>query len=208
MISTELEVWLMAIFSIATVSYIFKPTNNHAYHFCEYTVIGAGMAHTIITSIDTLEKNAITPFLAGEYILAIPLLLGALVFFRLSTKYLWMSRYAMAVIIGSATGLMFPTTVKSQILENIANTVQPIWTGDLLTSLSNIYMWVVVFAVTFYFVFTRDYTKGPTGWIHKIGRWAMMFSFGASIGKTFFTRFSLAAAMMQDLLINWLGVAS
>lgn len=137
---------------------------------CFIAIAAVFNAFVVIRSVATkLNANSL---------MIIPFLIGALAFTRL-TRYRWAARYTIAIISGVGAGVVFPNSVKTQIMLPIQSTVNGVLTG----SPDPISAWVtfipmVVTPLAFL------YSTRWSGWLHR-GWGRNLFT----LSRTFFLMF-------------------
>lgn len=164
--------------------------DNAVYRLAEHTLIGATTGYVAFIGLDALGKMMSPIWDKGAVGLVIPLILGMFVFARW-TKWPWFYRYPAAIMVGVGTGLALRTLLEAQFTAQIAATVLPIATSNLLTNFNNLVIIVATVSALFYFIFTLP-QKGrivrPTGYVSELGRYVLMITFG-----TGFTAFLITA---------------
>jgi hypothetical protein len=204
MISTDIWVWLYALFTIACLSYLYK--DNPFWKFVESTVIGAATGNMVIMGIQNIQKVGINQISVGSYSLILPLLVGLLFFTRYIKTYTWLARYAVAILIGIGTGISIRTVVGAQIIEQIQVTIIPILVQDPLKTIGNLVMIVLVFGGLLNFVFTTKLENRFVSILRDLGRDGLLISFGSSYAAIVLTYMSSLIGQVQFLLFDWLGL--
>lgn len=111
-------------------------------------------------------------------LMIIPFLIGALAFTRL-TRYRWAARYTIAIISGVGAGVVFPNSVKTQIMLPISATVNGVLTGTP----DPISAWVTFIPMVIT-PLAFMYSTRWSGWLHRgLGR--NLFA----LSRTFFLMF-------------------
>jgi hypothetical protein len=118
---------------------------------------------------------------------------------RLAPRTAWVSRWPLAVIVGTTSGYFLVTYLQSNGVEQVRATLVP------LSSFSNIVLVVGVMTGLVYFFFSKPH-KGPLGSVARVGVFFLMIAFGASFGYTVMARISLLFGRMFFLLHEWLQV--
>jgi len=151
-------------------------------------------------------NSLMTPLSAGKYYYVLPLVLGFLVFARLSPKYAWIARYPLAVVLGTGIGLSVRGAVGAQIVQQIKATVLPIVTANVVTSLNNLLIVVFVVTGTTVFLFSTKLERLP-GISHsrRLGRYVIMAAMGAGFAGAVTMRISVHVGRAQYL---WSPVAT
>ncbi|MDD3807014.1 MAG: hypothetical protein PHE86_03125 [Candidatus Marinimicrobia bacterium] len=149
---------------------------------------------------DTIfPENGIPGNQSQNFTYIIPLILGIFMLLRLVPKIGWVSRWALAYVVGMAAGLRLYGYLSSDVLSQIQGTILPVWTGNLTESLNNIVIIVGVVCGLFYFFFSVEH-KGVFGKISRVGVYFLMITFGASFGFAVMGRISLLIGRFKDLI--------
>lgn len=230
-----------AFLTLAIFSFLYK--DNPFYKFAEHLYVGIsagywmsqGFWSTIVGNLiprlsQTMSGWFQVPYIPGEWhgffysnwLFFIPVILGILLLMRLSSNYGWISRWALAFIIGTTAGLQFIRYLRSDFIEQISSTFVPLlvdWqgtgaffsnfslsmTGQFAAMLTN---WVIFLGVVcglIYFFFSKEHT-GLFGKASRFGIWILMITFGASFGYTVMGRISLLVGRITFLFRDWLGL--
>ena len=226
------SVWLAAILTVCIFSFLYK--DNPLYRFAEnrfvgvsagyyivlyfWTVISPNLAEPLwrtVTGREMWTGAAFAPakpglFTAslGDYriFLVVPGVLGVLLFTRLFGKIGWMSRWALAVIIGVYAGIRTTGAAQADFVAQVEGTLKPLWIpGDFGGSLNAIIFTLGVITSLLFFFYSREH-KGGLGVASKLGIFFLMVSFGAGYGYTVMSRISLLIGRFQFLLEDWLGL--
>jgi hypothetical protein len=238
--------WVAGLLTIGIVSFLYR--DNPVYKFCEALFVGISAGYWFISLyyqnllprlFDTLgitkifgfsdQDGAFQRVFSGHYderiwyvlagILALMMLL------RLAPKIGWISRWPLAVVVGSTAGLYMVTYFQSNFLSQLQNTIIPLvdigrvrqlpvvaaaqggLTADLWFAayLGNIVLILGTLAGLIYFYFSKEH-KGVLGGTAKIGIYFLMITFGASFGYTVMSRMSLLIGRLYFILGDWLHV--
>ena len=217
-------VWIGAVLTLFLFSFLYK--DNPFYKFAEHLFVGVSAGYWIILNwwtviypnlVEPLEKafagQGVTTrrglFAAelGDYRgwLLLPGVLGVLLFTRLFGRIGWLSRWSLAVIIGVYAGLKTTGFAQGDLVAQVQASLQPLWTGQLGSSVSAVIFTVGLLTSLLFFFFSREH-KGALGVASKIGIYFLMVGFGAGYGYTVMSRVSLLIGRFQFLLEDWLGV--
>ena len=215
--SHDFGIWIAALLTLCIFSFLYK--DNPFYKFAEHLFVGVSAGYYIVLNFWTvIMTNLVDPLIKafanpgtfspqqGDYraLLVIPGILGLLLFTRLFGKIGWMSRWALAVIIGVYAGLKTTGFAQSDLVAQVQASLQPLWTGSLGQSLSVILFTIGLICSLLFFFFSREH-KGALGVASRIGVYFLMISFGAGYGYTVMSRVSLLIGRFQFLLEDWLG---
>jgi len=225
-VSTDLSVWIAALLTLFAFSFLYK--DNPVYRFAEHLFVGVSAGYYIILNFWTvIVPNLWEPLVKtfagargsgglpslfqarlGDYrvFLAIPGILGLLLFTRLFGKIGWLSRWALAVIIGVYAGIRTTGTAQADFVAQVQGSLQPLWVaGNLAATLNAVVFMVGMLTSLLFFFYSREH-KGTLGAISKLGVLFLMVSFGAGYGYTVMSRISLLIGRFQFLIEDWLGL--
>jgi hypothetical protein len=224
-LSTDLGVWLAALLTLAAFSFLWR--DNPVYRFAEHLFVGVSAGYFIILNYWTvIVPNLLEPlgralrgegvdpshhgFLAaqlGDYRgwLLLPGVLGVLLFARLLPRGGWIARWPLAVVIGVYAGIKTTGFAQGDFVAQLQASLQPLWTGDLATSLNAMLFTVGIVCSLLYFFYSREH-RGVLGAASRVGLVFLMVAFGAGYGYTVMSRVSLLIGRFQFLLENWLGL--
>lgn len=194
-----LGVWIAALLTLCIFSFLYK--DNPFYKFAEHLFIGISAGYWLCRYYRNIfVPNLYQPlFERGELLYLVPLALGIMMLMRLVPRTAWISRWPLAVIVGTTSGYFLVTYLQSNGLEQVRATLVP------LNSVSNIVLVVGVLTGLVYFFFSKAH-KGPFGKVARVGIYFLMLAFGASFGYTVMARVSLLFGRVYFLLHEWLGV--
>lgn len=194
-----LGIWSALALMLFVYSYtLYK--ENQLFRFAEHLFIGLSLAIAAITGIQTTMRLAITPLMAGKWYYIIPILLGFMMYLILIRDYRWVSRYPIAILVGSSIGLGMRATIIPNILSQIATTITPPKPGaDAMAWFNFVYIGIGTILAVMYFLLTFEH-KGPLVYPTKLGRWIIMIGLGAYYGNTVLFRMSMLSGRAQFLL--------
>ncbi len=217
-------VWIGALLTFCVFSFLYK--DNPFYKFAEHLFVGVSAGYYIILNYWTVVyPNLMEPLgkaFAGKGVTArsgmfaaelgdyrgwllIPGVLGVLLFTRLFGRIGWLSRWSLAVVLGVYVGLQTTGFAQGDLVAQVQGSLQPLWTGQLGSSLSAIVFTVGLVASLLFFFFSREH-KGALGVASRVGIIFLMVGFGAGYGYTVMSRVSLLIGRFQFLLEDWLGI--
>jgi hypothetical protein len=219
-VSTDAGVWVGALLTLFIFSFLYK--DNPLYKLAEHLFVGLSAGYWIVLNYWTvIHVNLVQPLLVawsghapggpfhaqqGDYrlFLLVPGLLGVLLFTRLFGRVAWMSRWALAVIIGVYAGLKTTGFAQGDLVAQVQASLQPLWIpGHLLASVNAILLTVGLVTSLLFFFYSREH-KGVLGGASRVGVWFLMISFGAGYGYTVMSRVSLLIGRFQYLIQDWL----
>jgi hypothetical protein len=217
-------VTLSAFLTLSILSFLYR--DNPFYKFAEHLFVGVSAAFWMCLGFKV-------PYIKGEtfygfyinYFFFLPVVLGILLLMRLSHRVGWISRWALAFIVGTTAGLNFVRYLRSDFIEQISSTFVPLlgteWhgvgdfaarldlsaTGQLAALVTNWVIFVGVFSGLVYFFFSKEH-KGAFGGVSRVGIWILMITFGASFGYTVMGRISLLVGRLTFLYRDWLQLVN
>ena len=205
---TVFGTWLGVFFTFSILSFLYK--DNPFYKLAEQIFVGLSAGYWLIYTIyNILIPNLYDKLMSNFHanaVLLIPAILGILMLIRIFPKLEWLSRYPIALVIGTSAGISMLRYMKSDVLSQIAATIMnPFNTKTISSMVGNILLILGTVFVIMYFYFSRK-QEGILGTTSKIGVWFLMISFGASFGYTVMARVSLLIGRLQFLLGDWLHI--
>jgi hypothetical protein len=223
-LARSIGLWFAAFFTLAIFSFLYR--DNPFYKIAEAVLVGVSAGYWIVVGFwDVLVPNLLgkispstvkawaMPGLSGadaqrNLMYLIPLGLGIMLLWRLSSKAAWVSRWPLAFIIGTSTGLQMVAFLHGDFLDQIRNTILPLivmkqGSFDPWGSLQNSLIVFGVLCCLVYFFFSFEH-KGIMGKAANVGTWFLMITFGASFGYTVMGRIALLAIRVEFLLDDWL----
>lgn len=198
--------WLAAGLTLFIFSFLYK--DNPFYKFAEHLYVGISAGYWVSLQYhNVFRPNLWDPLIRGDLTLLIPFALGVLLFTRFTKTLFWLSRWALALIIGIFAGIAIIGYGTGDLIRQIHANILPLWTGDWFGSFNNLLLVFGVLTALIYFFFSKEH-KGAVGTGAKIGIWFLMISFGASFGYTVMSRMSLLIGRVYFLLGEWLRIIS
>jgi hypothetical protein len=212
-----------ALLTLFIFSFLYK--DNPYYKFAEHLFVGVSAAYWMCmgfwgTMVPNLFGKLYPPMVGSvipalkdnppEPFMVIPLFLGVLLLLRLSSKAGWISRWALAFIVGTTAGLNLVRYLRSDFIAQISSTMIPLYASgaagfNLGETISNSVIFLGVMSGLIYFFFSKEH-KGVFGTGARTGIIVLMVTFGASFGYTVMARISLLVGRMQFLFDDWLGL--
>ena len=136
----------------------------------------------------------------------IAIIFGLLMYSRYTTEYAFLSRWPIAILIGSLLGVVTRAALETDIIGQIT----PMMTlpGDLDT----IVVQVITVVTMIYFIFTFGHGRGgqrQPGW-HRgllyVGRVFLMVGMGAAFSNKFMGLLSYLIQRLYNILFGWQGL--
>ncbi|MEM6961538.1 MAG: hypothetical protein AAF355_04835 [Myxococcota bacterium] len=204
--------WIGIFVTLAIFSYLYA--DNVFYKFVEHVFVGISIGYVLVIQYyEVLKPNLIDRLLdptlgTARAVYLTPLILVVFLFLRLSRKFGWLGRIAIAFVIGTYAGIEVPAVANSDLVEQLASTVgavhqyslrisssgQSVTSAVMATWTDALGCFVLVFgmaAALVYFFFSIEH-RGVVGGVAKAGVWVLMVGFGAAFGYTVQGRISLA----------------
>jgi hypothetical protein len=219
----QIQIWLGALLTLMIMSFLYR--DNPFYKFAEHLFVGVSAAYWMVQGVwQTLLPNMlfkIHPPLARSVLPAVadaepelhyilPGVFGLLMLARLVPRIGWLSRWALAFVVGTTAGYNFVRYLQSDFMPQVAATLQPllVFQGGNLNigaTISHTVLVIGVIAGLVYFFFSKEH-RGAFGAASKVGIWVLLVAFGASFGYTVMARISLLMGRLQFLLRDWLHI--
>lgn len=213
----RIELWVGALLTLMIYSFLYK--DNPFYKFAEHLFVGVSAAFAMVLAFwNTLMPNAfaqVAPGLVGRVIPSaaqqavdplrwVPIAFGLLLLMRLVPRLSYLSRWAMALVIGYAAGANLTRYLQSDFMGQVHSSMIPLLVRDggggidFGASFSNLVLVAGLLSALGYFFFSKEHT----GWFGKTSRfgiWTLMVAFGAAFGYTVMARVSLLIGRFQHL---------
>ena len=195
------------ILTIAILSFLYG--DNPVYKMAETLLVGVSMGYVlVITWTNTLMAVLFKPlFVESQFWLVIPLIFGLFMFGRFHKSTSFLSRYSMAVLIGSGAGVAIPAMLGARTLRQMTATVEMVQGDSFLTIFSGLVVVVGLFSTLSYFYFSREH-EGIMGRSAKVGTYFLMIFFGTTFGYTFMSRVSTFIGRLDFLLSDFLHLTN
>ena len=125
---------------------------------------------------------------------------------RLIPSIDWVSRYALAVVVGTTAGLFFKRYLQSDVLNQLTATIiNPFASSNAVQIIGELILIIGTLTGIVYFFFSKKH-EGAFGTTARVGIYFLMISFGAAFGYTVMARISLLIGRLNFLLGDWLGI--
>ena len=195
------------ILTIAILSFLYG--DNPVYKMAETLLVGVSMGYVlVITWTNTLMAVLFKPlFVESQFWLILPLIFGLFMFGRFHKSTSFLSRYSMAVLIGSGAGVAIPAMLGARTLRQMTATVEMVQGDSLFMIFSGLVVVVGLFTTLSYFYFSREH-EGIMGRSAKVGTYFLMIFFGTTFGYTVMSRVSTFIGRMDFLLSDFLHLTN
>jgi hypothetical protein len=194
--------WINAILTIAIISFA-VPGENIFYRIAEYIMIGITAGYAVVQGIRVVLNLGISPMMSGQAYMLLPILLGLLVYTRFSKQYGYLSRWPIALMVGSGIGVSIRAVPEVDIMNQIKASFLPLVGVNWDVAVSNIILLIALLSTLFYFFMTVE-QKGPLRQISVVGRYSLMILFGAYWGSQLMTRSTMFIGRMSFLIKDFL----
>ena len=199
-----LEIWVAVFLTLAIYSILYR--ENPWFRLAESIYLGVAVGYGVGQDLKYIRDQWGGQWSSSSgYILlfAIVMLMGLFWYARFNKDTFYLYRWPLALVVGTGIGAALRTVIFSQFLAQItsqANT--PFFVaGDMVTTINNILIQIMVPSVLLYFWFTGEIRESaPMKVVEKIARFTMMAGFGSAYGYTVLTRYSLFIGRAQFLL--------
>ncbi len=198
--------WMAVFFTFSIFSFLYN--DNPFYKLAEQVFVGMSAAYWLVylfysIMLPNLITKLFTDF-GANVILLIPAALGIMMLLRLIPKAQWVSRYPIAIMIGTSAGISMVRYAKSDLLSQISATmINPFAGGTISSIVGNLLLIIGTICGVYFFYFSKK-QEGISAVPSKLGIWFLMISFGASFGYTVMARISLLIGRLEFLLKDWL----
>ncbi len=207
-----------ALCTVAILSLVFK--ENKFYRLFEHIFLGLALGYDVYITISAVLKPQFWDPLVhdGQWALVMTVPLGLMFYTIYTPRFSWMSRLIFGVFFGLAAGTIF-RDFSNRFIPQVTKSFKPLVppppvpgdTHALLHQVSfvlnNTLFLVILVSVLFYFFFAFEQKNRAVRGTAQLGRWILMFAFGAIFGSTIMTRMALLIDRMYYLFHDWLRIA-
>lgn len=206
--------WLGAIFTFGLYSILYK--ENPYYRLAEHIFIGLATGLGVfLTWQEALLPKWWEPMVnKGQWWWALGLVGGLMYYFIYSQKNGWISRLIIGIGMGAGAGMAFQgfagmyfPMIRGSFKPIIPTTwhITPPGQPGLGTNmaLNNLVFVIVLVTVMAYFFFSVDHKSKGMKRTASLGRWFLMFAFGAMFGATVMARMALFIGRLDFLTTEW-----
>lgn len=207
----HLNIWIPAFFTLALFSFLYK--DNPFYKFAEHIFAGLSAGYYVgLIFQSVIYPQIVDPLytdFSSNFIVLIPCGLGIMMLSRLTPigpipDLSWMSRWGLALTVGSTAGIFLISQLHGLVMPQIADTfVNFSGASTFLEFLMALLMFFGVITTLVFFYFSKEH-KGVTGKVAKLGLWFIMLAFGAQFGYTVMGRISLLIGQATFLIDDWI----
>lgn len=198
----DISTLIAGLLTLAILTFLYR--DNPVYKMAESLLIGVSVGYMLVTTVSsTLMGLMFKPlFLDGTLRLIVPLALGLMMFGRFFAKTSFLSRWPIAVMIGSGAGVAIPAMLEQRTLKQLSATVMPLLQESGWPDFAAIVVLLGVITTLCYFYFSHEH-KGPLGVAARVGTYFLMLFFGTTFGYTVMSRMSTFIGRMEFLLTDF-----
>lgn len=187
--------------TLTLMMYTILYRENPAFRFGEHIMVGSTVGHAIVLAVFQIRDLAWIKFYQGittgdirglAYI--IPMVLGILLYFQFSSKYRFISRLSIAMMLGVGIALSIRGLLFVNVVGQIKGAMMP------LTSIKNIAYLIGIICVLLYFVYEERASR-VAGPLPKVGRYILMLTMGAYFANAIMGRVSIVIGTLNTLLV-------
>lgn len=197
--------WLGAICTLAIYSVLYK--ENPYYRLFEHIFIGMACGQgAYLTWTDIIKpKWWDVMFVQGQWWWAFAFPAGMMFYFVFSKRNAWISKLMFGFLMGLGAGMAFQDFANMTIPQ-IRGSFKPIIpapgvpTGDAINNFIFVFILITVMA---YFFFSVDHKAKSMRGSAALGRWFLMFAFGAMFGSTVMARMALFIGRLDFMITGW-----
>ncbi len=198
-LSSDPGIWAGAIMCLFLFSILAK--DNPGYRLAENVFVGINAGIAVSVAVTSFRSTVWAPFTGGKYVLAVPIVLGLLLYTNYVPSISHYNRASLALLIGSSAGVAIRGLIGTQIVAQISATFLNLTSNTL----NGLIIVLSTLAALSYFLLTMPGSKGY-GVLSKAGRYCLMVAFGAQFGNTVMARVSSLIGTVTLIVKDWLGV--
>jgi len=190
--------WTLLLTSALTLmcwSMLYK--ENIFFTIAERTYIGIILGYTIYRYSNTLYGSILVPLVGGKTEYLIVLFFGALILTSLSKRYIYFSRWSMALLAGVGTGVAIRGGIYPMVITQIKEFAKPIIVSSPAQSINNILIIIGTLTSLSYFFFTTKQMRALQ-YSSKIGQVFIMALLGMGFAGSIIDNTSFAISLMMD----------
>ncbi|MGH8015754.1 MAG: hypothetical protein ACREBV_06145 [Candidatus Zixiibacteriota bacterium] len=198
---------IAGVLTLAIFTFLYG--DNPIYRMAESLLVGVSIGYVLVitwsnTIMDILYRPLVND---GNLLLLIPLIFGLFMFGRFHRSTTFLSRYSMAVLIGSGAGVAIPAMLGARTLTQLSATIAMVRGDSWLMIFTAVVVIIGLLATLSYFYFSREH-KGLMGHSAKIGTYFLMIFFGTTFGYTVMSRMSTFIGRIEFLLSDFLHITN
>jgi hypothetical protein len=196
---------LGAICTLGIFSILYK--ENPFYRLFEHIFIGLAAGQGIyVVYAEYMKPVWQDPMIhMGQWWWALAIVPGAMFYFIYSKQHAWLSRLIFGAFFGFGCGLVFQGFANGTFPQVAASfkSVVPGQSVSWTTAFNNMIFVAVLVTVMAYFFFSVDHKAKSMRASSALGRWFLMFAFGAMFGSTVMARMALFIGRLDFMTRDW-----
>lgn len=197
------KVWAGALSTFAVYSFLWK--ENRFFRAFQNLYVGLAAGYSLVVNFNNIKRQAWGPLTKGTDVwVIVPMILGILLFARLSKKYAWVARYPMAFLMGIGSALSMKAIESDFVRQIQASLIS--WKGVGFAGVFNNLVLSLGTALALSYFFFTFKPNAVSNYTARLGRWVLMLCFGAAFGSAVQGRLSLVIAQAQFMLRDWLHI--
>jgi hypothetical protein len=205
MTTTPAETWVAALVTLGMWTWLID-RQNPVFETCSNLYISFSFGYSIALEYTNYLKPALAKIGHGQWILALGILLGLMIYCRYWKPVEFLGRWSVSYFVGYGAGYVLAFT-PAVFLGQVNGSFVKLWGNHTLaTTVDNWVLLLALLASLMYFFFTvrRDtpVVRAGTG----LGRYLIMLGLGALFGSTILFRYSLLFGRVYFVFHNWLHV--
>lgn len=201
--------WVSIFLTLCILSYLYE--DNPVYKLAEHIFLGISIAiSTVEQWFGVFKPNMVDRLSEGRGLSLVPLVLCAMLFFKLSRKLSWVARIPIAFIVAAFAGVKLTGEANANLMTQLSQSIPnlpAVWaehgwfdlSADGAGVISAALLVVGLGATLFHFTFSVRESRVQR-WVSRFGVLMLMLAFGASFGYTVMGRISLAIGRVYELL--------
>jgi len=201
-----LQVSIVAILYLGVLSYLFKAPNPF-YDLVEAIFIGVGTGNIVLVTLNTINTTGIKAIMAGRFLMIIPVIVGLLMFTRLTKEYAWMSRYSVSIMVGVGLGVLIVPAIKVSLLTQLIATIEPLTKiTDVGSFITSIVLLIGVASSLGYFIFTAGKLEENKGFdlFKKCGLVFLFVAMSTAYSSELTGAISTTAFIIRHIIVEWI----
>lgn len=214
--TASIVIWVGALCTLGLYTILYK--ENKIYRLFEHIYLGLAMGFLIAQTWTKvlLPKWWVPMWDKGEWWLIFALFAGLFYYFIFIPKFNWLARMMIGFFLGVTAGRAFQVFANDT-WPQIVSSFRPIFPklsgtalspaqvqAEIITSINNLIFLIILITVMTYFFFSIEQKNPALKRSARIGRYMLMFTFGAIFGSTMMARLSLLIDRM-DMIMNTFG---
>jgi len=174
--------------------------SNPLYSLAEESYVGFATGLVVVTACTYIYRVGFLGISAGDWILAVGIVLGLLTFSRIFPDYAYISRLPIGISVGAQLALSMRTSIFTGFAAHINAVIVNLFPADAKLMLYRWTIFLTIIPILTFFLYTIE-MKGPINWSAKIGEYALYVGLGAVFAQTYMGRLGMFVGFMQSMTI-------